>query len=313
MKFYLRLDDRFLLLTIALAGLLLVVPVAASAQSLSLSRVHWERLLLLHSASQGYLGVEVTDIDSATAQNLKLKEVRGAVVTMIDHDAPAGKIGIHVNDVILQLNGQNLTGTAQLRLMLRETPAGHKVHLLISRDGGLLTFDAELADRRIIAKNLRNQMAHPDAAHQSGPAMGLLSTPNITPPSHCIFHWWNSGDSLNVGATVELLTPQMAEYFGVPGGLMIKSIVRKSEADASGFKPHDLLLRVGNESISTLSDWERALHANQNKPVVVAILRDYRPLTLTLQVDSKRHKTISQPPVTPPVSVVDSPASTSSH
>jgi hypothetical protein len=44
-------------------------------------------------SSQGYLGVWVDDVDSDKAQTLKLKEVRGAVITLIDHDAPAGQIG----------------------------------------------------------------------------------------------------------------------------------------------------------------------------------------------------------------------------
>ena len=35
--------------------------------------------LLLHSSSQGYLGVLVGDVDNDSAPKLKLKEVRGAV------------------------------------------------------------------------------------------------------------------------------------------------------------------------------------------------------------------------------------------
>ena len=62
--------------------------------------------LLLHASSQGYLGVDLADVDKEKAQALKLKEVRGAVITLIDHDAPAGQIGLRVNDVVLQLNGQ---------------------------------------------------------------------------------------------------------------------------------------------------------------------------------------------------------------
>ncbi len=40
--------------------------------------------------------------------------------------------------------------------------------------------------------------------------------------------------TLNVGAMVEPLTSQMAEYLGVPGGLMVKQVARKSEAAAAG-------------------------------------------------------------------------------
>jgi serine protease Do len=74
--------------------------------------------LALHASSAGYLGVDVTDIDSDKAQTLKLKEVRGALITLIDHDAPAGQVGLKVNDVVLGVNGQSVEGAEALRRML---------------------------------------------------------------------------------------------------------------------------------------------------------------------------------------------------
>jgi hypothetical protein len=43
-------------------------------------------------------------------------------------------------------------------------------------------------------------------------------------------------------------------------------------------------------TIKTTADWDRTLKANQGKQVQLAILRDSRQQTLTLQVDSKHHK-----------------------
>ncbi len=67
-------------------------------------------------------------------------------------------------------------------------------------------------------------------------------------------------------------------------------MARKSEAAKAGIKARDVILKVGNDAISTTADWDRALRANQGKPVQVTILRDRKQQTLTLQVDSK-HKT----------------------
>ena len=73
---------------------------------------------------------------------------------------------------------------------------------------------------------------------------------------------------------------------------MVKSILKKSEAENAGLKTHDIILKVGNDSIATIADWERALHSNQDKPVAVMILRDKKQITLMLQVDSKKHKSV---------------------
>jgi hypothetical protein len=98
------------------------------------------------------------------------------------------------------------------------------------------------------------------------------------------------GGTLKVGAMVEPLTSQMAEYLGVQNGLMVKQVYRKSEAEAAGLKAFDVILKVGTDPISTISDWERSLHSNAGKPVQLTILRDKKQQTLTLQVDSKHQK-----------------------
>jgi len=246
--------------------------------------------LILHSGAQGYLGAYVEDVDGDKAQALKLKEARGAVITLIDHDAPAGQIGLRVNDVVLQLNGQNVEGAEQLRRMLREIPPGRKVSLEFSRDGNLQTTSVELADRRKMESDVWNKLGNNgDVFVAQNPGMGVLggggdgSLPGM-------FHMPIFGSTLNVGAMVEPLTGQMAEYLGVPNGLMVKQVAHKSEAATAGLKAFDVILKVGNDPVTTLSDWDRALRSNQGKPVQVTILRDKKQQTLTLQVDSK-HKT----------------------
>jgi C-terminal processing protease CtpA/Prc len=259
----------------------------AAAQGRGIAGLLQEPSKLLHSSSQGYLGVDLADVDQEKAQTLKLKEVRGAVITLIDHDAPAGKIGLKVNDVVLQLNGQTVEGAEQLRRMLREIPAGRKVSLEISRDGNVQTLAVELANRKVMEHEVWNNIGAGGDVFAPGPEMGFMAEGDSPLPGG--FHMPFFGSSLNVGALVEPLTSQMAEYLGVSGGVMVRQVAHKSEADTAGLKAFDVILKVGSDSVSTMADWERALHSNQGKPVQVTILRDKKQQTLTLQVDSKRH------------------------
>jgi S1-C subfamily serine protease len=82
----------------------------------------------------------------------------------------------------------------------------------------------------------------------------------------------------------------MADYLGVPAGIMVKQVAHKSEAEAAGLKPHDVILKVGSESITTSADWDRSLRSNEGKSVQITLLRDRRQQTIILQVDSKRHR-----------------------
>jgi S1-C subfamily serine protease len=180
-----------------------------------------------------------------------------------------------------------------LRRTLREIPAGRKVSLEISRDGNLQTLAVQLADRKAMEQDVWNKLGNGGDVFAPGPGMGILTNGDVSLPGG--FHMPFFGSSLNVGALVEPLTSQMAEYLGVPSGLMVKQVARKSEADAAGLKAFDVILKVGSDGITTLGDWERALRSNQGKPVQVTVLREKKQQTLTLQVDSKRHSELLLP------------------
>jgi serine protease Do len=281
---------------LAVAGLVGSASVARAQAGSIVELVQDPNPLLGHAGggggSQGYLGVELTDLDQEKAQALKLKDGRGAVITLIDHDAPAGQIPLKINDVVIQLNGQNVEGAEQLRRMLREIPAGRKVSIEISRDGNLQTITVELADRRKIEAEAWQRVNDSGAVFTQAPGLGILPGGNggVDLPSGLpgIF----SGSSLNVGALVEPLTTPMAAYMGVPSGVMVKQVAKKSEAAAAGLKAFDVILRVGTEPITNQAGWDRALRSNEGKQVQVTVLRDRKQQTLNLQVDSKRHSEV---------------------
>ncbi len=277
---------------VALVGAaILLAPSMARAQATHISQIMEEpNPLLLHSSSPGYLGVLVGDVDSDSASKLKLKDVKGAVITLIDHDAPAAQVGLRVNDVLLELDGQTVESAEAFGRMMREIPPGRKVTMLISRDGATQTFTVQLVDRKKLDTAIWNKLN--DGSDISSPVTGegILGTGlggDVPLPGG--FHMPFVGNStLKVGALVEPLTAQMADYLGIQNGLMVKQVARKSEASAAGMKAFDVILKVGTENIATVSDWERSMRTNQGKAVQITILRDKKQTTLTLQVDSKK-------------------------
>lgn len=275
-------------------GAVLVLSAALLPTARALAQGHTPGLLLqrqplpaLRAASSGYLGVDLADVDSDKAQALKLKEARGALITLIDHDAPAGQVGLRINDVILEINGEKVANAEEARKRLHEIAAGHKAVIVLSRDGEPLTLTAQLADRNAMEHDVWNKLSKDADAGESSALMGILPGAGDTPPSPG-FHMPFFGGTLNVGALVEPLTKQMAEVLGVHGGLIVKQITHRSEADAAGLRAFDVIVKVGNETIQTSADWARALHANQGRAVSITVLRDHKPQVLTLQVDSHR-------------------------
>jgi len=307
MKYFLRQcggsyhRDLFPTLTIlaVLAAVAAFAPSAAHAQTGDLIQFMEQPDPILHSASQVYLGVEITDVSPEKAQALKLKETRGALVTLIDHDAPAAQAGIVVNDVILGFNGKKVQNAEQFLQMLHRAAPGHKVSIEISRDGNIQTLAVQLTDRRVLDREVWMRIGDGGDVFPPAAGMGILSGGGNSPASGG-FHLPFFGKTLNVGALVEPLTSQMAEYLGVASGLMVKQVARKSEAALAGLRAFDVILKIGPETVSNVAGWDRALRANQGKPVQVTILRDRRQQVLTLQVDSKHHQSaVDMPGVDP--------------
>jgi predicted metalloprotease with PDZ domain len=270
------------------ASLSASVGIEARAQSLQLGDLlNQPQLLLLHSRSQGFLGVDVGDVEQDRVATLHLKDNHGAEITVLDHDAPAGKVGLRLHDVILEVNGQAIDGAEQMKQILHETPPGRRLQMIVSRDGVQQTVTVQLADRRKIQEEARERLDTVGASSSGGNS--LFSSGADMPPSGG-FHSPFFGSSLHVGVMVEPLTAQMSDFLGVQGGVMIKSVAHKSAADAAGLSAHDVVLHVGGEAVVTSSDWERLIRSSEGKPVQVEILRDRVKQLVLLQVDGKRHK-----------------------
>ena len=88
----------------------------------------------------GWLGVEISEVTTEKAKDLKLAGLRGVVVMDVEPDSPAAKAGLKENDVITQYDGQIVEGTVQFRRLVRETPAGRKVTLEFRETGTCRVF-----------------------------------------------------------------------------------------------------------------------------------------------------------------------------
>ena len=244
---------------------------------------------LAHSP-QSYLGIDTRDIDSERAAALKLKDVHGAEIVMIDHDAPANKAGLKLHDVVLEMNSQRVDGADQLRRMLRETPPGHTVNFVISRDGQQQNISVELADRAKVEANAwAKHFTVPDPSQE--PVLDGLSAPSS--------RWFGNGffgvfttNGLYVGADVDVLSTQLAGYFGVSDGtgLLVRSVDENSPAATAGLKAGDVITKVNNSTMASRSDWIKVLHSNRGKQVQLTVMRDKKEQKLNMQAGEQRKK-----------------------
>jgi serine protease Do len=250
--------------------------------------------------TQGYLGVDIRDISEEQIAVLKLKDTHGAEIVGVDHDAPACKAGLKVHDVIVQMNGQPIDGEEQLRRMLRETPPGRQVTFVVSRDGQQRTVSAQMANREDVEREAWEKhytVPEPDGASAAfTPHSGnsFLPPSKATKGSHFSLGSTMLVSSSYTGAKLEVMGPQLAEFFGAQGsaGLLVRSVDPNSPAYDAGMKAGDVVVKVNSMQVSNGNDWSKTIHENRGKPVTVVVLRDKKEQTLTLTPDAKKRSSV---------------------
>ena len=88
--------------------------------------------------AQGYLGVALGDRQDGGV---------GTVVSEVEKALPADDAGLKVNDVVLSVNDQPITGQGALIGIIRDSAPGDKVTIVVSRDGETVTLTATLVPR----------------------------------------------------------------------------------------------------------------------------------------------------------------------
>jgi predicted metalloprotease with PDZ domain len=230
-------------------------------------------------SGSSYLGVDIADVSPERLGALKLKEEHGAEITMVDQDAPAGKAGLHEHDVIVSLNGTAVESAAQLRRMIKETPAGRVVNLGISRDGQPMTIKVQLADRH---KSMEWEPKMPEL-----PKMPQIPTlPDFdVPVSVVMVH-----SSFRSGLMVENITPQLGDFFGVKGGngVLVRSVEKGSRGEKAGFHAGDVVVKVNGQPVHDTSDFTHALRSSPSRAAAVTVMREKREQNLTLTLPEKK-------------------------
>jgi serine protease Do len=96
------------------------------------------------NAAVPYLGIEPVDVTPALVSSQKLDVHKGAYVSTVRSDGPAGAAGVHKGDVIVKFDGQSVSSAADLKRLIRRHQPGDKVAVVVNRGGSERTIDVTL-------------------------------------------------------------------------------------------------------------------------------------------------------------------------
>ncbi len=207
-------------------------------------------LIKTGKVTRGWLGVSIQRVTPEIADSLGLEKSRGALVANVIEGSPAADAGIKTGDVILEYDGKRVEESSELPIRVASTDVGKSAELKLWRDKKEITTTikiGELKEQEVVA---------------STPKEGKL------------------------GMTVQNITPQLAETFGLKrdNGVVITSIQPQSAAAEAGLRRGDIILQANRKDISNTDVLQNML--DQTKPgtnVLFLIRRGDNNLFLALK------------------------------
>jgi len=256
---------------------------SAGAAQTTAPRARLAKGSVVLSRGASYLGVGVAEISPERAKALHLKDEHGVEVRCVDNDSPAAKAGLREADVVLEYNGQRVEGGEQFMRLVRETPPERSATLLIARNGSTQTLTATIGQRKSGFAFELNSDDFPTVVPPMAPMPPMALPPMRMPDIPRAFMTWRSP---MLGIESESLNPQLAEFFGVKEGVLVRSVTRDSAAEKAGFKAGDVIVKVDGEKVTTPREISSILQSSRSKKALpVTVVRRQKEVVLNVVLE----------------------------
>ncbi len=258
-----------LLLALAVSGALFV---QAQDKDDNEGRREFRSVFISSIGGRARLGVSIREVTAEKARELKLPGEYGALVTEVEEDSPAAKAGLQEDDVILKFDGERVRSASHLVRLVQETPTGRSVTLQVSRGGQTRSLTAELKEREVHFRMPRIHI----------PEVDVRVMPGLR----------GFDRRARLGITADNLTAQLADYFGAQQGegVLVREVLTGTPAEKGGLKAGDVIVRVNDEEVGSVSQLRRALAeaTREKEKLTVIVIRDRKQQALEVEIERPR-------------------------
>lgn len=197
-----------------------------------------ERQIVTNGKVQrGRLGVAIQELNQSLADSFGLKSLNGALVSNVERDSPAAKAGLEAGDVILAINGREITNSGELPAIVAAMPPGDTAKLRIWRKGGTRDLDVKV---------------------------GTFSEQKVASADT------SEAPKGRLGVSVRSLTPQEQREAGTQGGVIVQEAY--GAAARAGIQPGDVIVSVNGEKVGSVEQL-RSLVAKAGKKAAILVER----------------------------------------
>lgn len=220
-----------------------------------------EKLRAGQAIERGYLGVRIQGMNEDLADSLGIPHNRGEFIQAVEPGGAAAKAGLQAGDVVLRVDGKDVTPDQTLSFIVANTPPGKRIPIELIRSGQRLTVTAVVA-KRPTEEELAQQSFDPQQQDQQADAYNRPQ---------------KQGQGIveqSLGFSAIPLSPQIARQLGAAEGtqgVVITVVDASSDAGQKGLQRGDIVLTANNQPVTTVAQLEGIVRAAkaQNRPAIL--------------------------------------------
>lgn len=218
-----------------------------------------------------WLGVGLVDVPPDMAQRLELGEGVGAAIAQVAPGSPADRAGLRRDEVIVRFNDQPVSGVHQVGAMVRQSVAGQLIPVVLVSATGKRTVEVRIEELK--------PMTAPKAPQP--PRISVMEPLDFDLPRPVMVV-----RNRALGATLEPIEGQLAKYFGVESGVLVRDVRQGSAAEQAGLRAGDVVVEANQQEVRHPDHLRRALNQRAAETSEIRILRDRKNRNLTLRLES---------------------------
>lgn len=235
----------------------------------------------------GYLGVYAENISRENMGRYHMNQPRGVGITQVIKDSPAEKAGLRKDDVILRLDGENITSVRKLNRLVAEIAPDQSVRVTVSRGGSEQELTATIGKRNNTSMAQGLLSGEPRVWRWEGNPKDFKF--EMTPFERFSLDLDKDGDlafMLNngrrIGVSTMTLNKQLADYFGISGGkgVLVTSVTEDGPAAKAGVKAGDVITAIDGEAVDSPGDLSRVINRKKDGEVTLTVIRNKSQQTI---------------------------------
>ena len=194
---------------------------------------------------RGYLGISLQPLDENIAPVLGLAKDSGEIVRWVQPGAAAARAGIQAGDVVVRVNGQQVTPDQTASYLIANVPVGSRVPIDLIRDGRPMRVTATVGQRPT-----EEQLAALTGAEGGDEAVAGGTDAG--------------GRQQALGLSMQALTPDLARANRLPAsarGVIVTAVDPASDAAEEGLQRGDLIMSVNRQAVSSPAEVMAAVAA----------------------------------------------------